>query len=274
MVSGYIGADALSALLAIDEEFFQGSNVLVDVGTNGELLLGHNGRLIAASCATGPVFEGAHIKSGVRAGPGAVEFFRPDDNGMSLTWTSIENRPPLGLCGTGVISAIWSLNKIGRIDRDGLIVQPDGEDASGEYIKLIDREQTSSGRDIVLYQSDIRQAQAGKSALRSGLEALLRAAGGPQLNKAYLAGAFGGRLPKESLIDLGFLPPVPDLEIKAVGNAAGEGARMMLLNTDYRMKASELARQVEVIELMLDPGFEDDFIKHTCLGEPGTSGEE
>lgn len=272
MVSGYIGADALSALLAIGEEFFDGANLLMDVGTNGELVFSHSGRLIATSCATGPVFEGAHIKSGVRAAPGAVEFFRPAEEGSSLTWTTIAGQPPLGLCGTGVISAVWSLVRTGRLDRDGFITKADGEAPQGEYLKLIDRSDTSPGRDLVLYQSDVRQVQVGKSALRSGLEALLRAAGKPRLDRVYLAGAFGGRLPQESLTDLGFLPPSMSGEIRAIGNAAGEGARMMLLNADCRRQVDELAGRVEVIELMLDAGFEDDFIKHTCLGEPEVSG--
>lgn len=267
MVSGYIGADAVAALLALGPQFLQGTNLLMDVGTNGELILCHNGHLLATSCATGPVFEGAHIKSGTRAVPGAVDYFKaePPD---TLSWTTIDGHPPVGLCGTGVISALCALIKTGKVDRYGLIIQPDGEDEWGEHLILIKGKHTAQGHDLRLYQGDIRQVQTGKSALRAGLEVLMHHAGVSGFDQIYMAGAFGGCLPQEVIFDLGILPPGQVGKVTPVGNAAGEGARQLLLNTDYRAHAVELAARIEVIELMLDPSFENYFIKHTYLGEP------
>ena len=185
--------------------FYRGNNLLVDIGTNGEVVLACDGVLTAASCATGPVYEGAHIACGVRAAPGAIERVWIDEDG-NLRWAAIaadagRGERPTGLCGSGVISAVSALLGAGLIGADGGFA-PAGSHpclrvsaATGQReALLVPGAASRSGRDIVFTQQDVRAVQLGKAALRAGLEILLRDRGVTRPGRIYLAGTFGNHL--------------------------------------------------------------------------------
>lgn len=281
MVSGYIGGDTLAALLTRGAEFYRGTHLLVDVGTNGEVVLAHDGRLFSTSCATGPVYEGAHIRCGVRAAPGAVERVWVDERG-AIRWAAIPgeakgDKRPIGLCGSGVISSVAAAVGAGLIGSDGALapaashphLRADGSGRSEELV-LVNGLHSRTGRDIVLTQHDVRAVQLGKSALRAGIEMLLAHGGVKRLDRVYLAGTFGNHLQPEDILAIGLVPPLPMQRIRSIGNAAGDGARMALFNRHHRQRVTSLARRLDVLELSGRAEFQDLFIEHTELA-PGTT---
>lgn len=276
MVSGYIGGDTLAAVLTRDRDFYRGRNLLVDIGTNGEVVLANDGRLTAVSCATGPVYEGAHIQCGVRAAPGAIERVWIDDTGnvrtgiIADTHRRAEPRP-VGLCGSGVISAVAALTAAGILGADGRFVagshaqvRPQAS-GHGQEMLLAPAKRSATARDIVLTQADVRSVQLGKAALRAGIEILLKESGVAQLDRIYLAGTFGNHLDPNDILRIGMVPPVAVERIRSIGNAAGDGARMALFNRHHRRRAAKLARDMRVIELTMRPEFQDLFVGCTAL---------
>jgi len=274
MMAAYIGGDTLAAVLTRGTDFYRGTHLLIDIGTNGEVVLAHEGRLFATSCATGPVYEGAHIRCGIRARPGAIErvWIDPDD---IIRWSVIGDERghraprPLGLCGSGVISGIAALIGGGRIGEDGAMndTQLRASDPEGpKELVLVPARQSQTGRDIVLTQQDVRAVQLGKSALRTGIEILLAECGISHIDRIYLAGTFGNHLEPADILKIGLVPPVPAACIRSIGNAAGDGARLALLNRRHRQRAVALARRMEVIELSGRPDFNDLFVQNTNLG--------
>jgi uncharacterized 2Fe-2S/4Fe-4S cluster protein (DUF4445 family) len=276
-IAGYIGGDTLAALLTRGPEFYRGTQLLVDVGTHGEVVLAHDGELLATSCATGPVYEGAHIRCGVRAVPGAIERVWVDDKGKirCAAIPEAEGRGdprPVGLCGSGVISSVAAFVHAGLVAEDGGMAAParhprlrggDGERA--QEVVLVTAPFSRTGRDIVLTQQDVRGVQLGKSALRAGIEILLAERGVARLDRIHLAGTFGNHLQPEDIVKIGMVPPLPVERIRSIGNAAGDGARMALFNRRHRRRATELARRVHVVELSLREDFQDLFVTHTAL---------
>ncbi len=276
MVAGYIGGDTLAALLTRDRDFYRGNNLLIDVGTNGEVVLAQDGALTATSCATGPVYEGAHIRCGVRAAPGAIERVWVTSSGEVQTDVIPDPQRraaprPVGLCGSGVISAVAALAGSGILRRDGRIVigahPPVRQAASGQgaEVLLAPARRSATGRDIVLTQADVRNVQLGKAALRAGIEILLRESGVKRLDRVLLAGTFGNHLDPNDILRIGMVPNVPLESIRSIGNAAGDGARMALFNRHHRRRALALAKQVRVLELTERPEFQDMFVACTAL---------
>jgi uncharacterized 2Fe-2S/4Fe-4S cluster protein (DUF4445 family) len=260
-IAGYIGGDTLAALLTRGSEFYRGTHLLVDIGTNGEVVLAHNGELLATSCATGPVYEGAHIRCGVRAAPGAIERVWVEDGGR-VRWAAIREsggKPdprPVGLCGSGVISSVAAFVGSGLVGEDGSL---------GKEIVIVPAPYTRTGRDIVLTQQDIRSVQLGKSALRAGIEILLAERGIVDIDRIDFAGTFGNHLEPEDILKIGLVPPTPVERIRSIGNAAGDGARMALFNRNHRRRVAMLARRVRVVELSMRADFQDLFVTHTAL---------
>lgn len=260
-IAGYIGGDTLAALLTRGAEFYRGTHLLVDIGTNGEVVLAHNGELLATSCATGPVYEGAHIRCGVRAAPGAIERVWVEDGGR-VRWAAIRESGakadprPIGLCGSGVISSVAAFVGSGLVGEDGSL---------GQEVVIVPAPYTRTGRDIVLTQQDIRSVQLGKSALRAGIEILLAERGIVDIDRIYFAGTFGNHLEPEDILKIGLVPPTPVERIRSIGNAAGDGARMALFNRNHRRRVAMLARRVRVVELSTRADFQDLFVTHTAL---------
>jgi len=276
-IAGYIGGDTLAAALTRGPEFYRGTHLLVDVGTNGEVVLAHDGELTATSCATGPVYEGAHIRCGVRAAPGAIERVWVEPGGR-VRWAAIREADgkgdprPVGLCGSGVISSVAALVTSGLIGEDGALAES-GRHAQlrgrafgrAEEIVLVTAPYSRTGRDIVLTQQDVRSVQLGKSALRAGIEILLADRGVTEIDRIYLAGTFGNHLEPEDILRIGLVPPVPVERIRSIGNAAGDGARMALFNRNHRRRVAALAHRIRVLELTTRADFQELFVTHTAL---------
>ncbi|HWR58113.1 MAG TPA: ASKHA domain-containing protein [Thermodesulfovibrionales bacterium] len=274
--AGFVGADNVGVLIA-EEPYNQDEMVLViDIGTNGELLLGNRNKVCSTSCATGPAFEGAQIKFGMRAAPGAIEKVKIDPVtkeplyrviGKADWHTHLEKVNAKGICGSGIIEIVAEMFKAGIIDKTGRFVMDldtprvrKNNDGKPEYV-LAWAGETSIGTDITITQGDVRALQLAKGALYTGAKLLMKRLGITKLDRVVLAGAFGSHIDREASLTLGMFPDCPLDKIYAVGNAAGDGARMALLNRGKRVEANERARWVEFIEIATDPSFEKEFMQ-------------
>lgn len=272
--AGFVGADNVGVLIA-EEPYHQDEKVLIiDIGTNGELVLGNHGKLVCSSCATGPALEGAHIKHGMRAVPGAIERIRINPDTFDVRFkvvgreewnmdaTGLEAK---GICGSGIIDAIAELYRTGLIDKSGRLRKsvhsPRLRASNGipEFVIAWERE-TSIGKAITITQQDVRNVQLAKGALYTGAKLMMKRLGIQKLDKVILAGAFGSYIDAEEALVMGMFPDCDLKEIYAVGNAAGDGARIALLNRDKRVEAEEIARKVEYLELTIDPDFQNEFM--------------
>lgn len=277
-IAGFVGSDHLAFLLATgfgQPDFGQDEGVRlgIDIGTNTEIALQVGRRIVSCSTASGPAFEGAHIRHGMRAAPGAIEHVRVDAAGM-LQCDVVGSVPPIGICGSGILDAVaemrranW-LNVRGRIERQ---THPVELDADGiPYLTLA---RGSDGRrGVTIDQRDIDQILLAKGAIRAGINILLDHFGiaASDLTEVVIAGAFGCYLDPLSAVRVGLLPEVPLERIHPVGNAAGTGARMMLASVECRARADALARRIEYLELTVVPGFNKYFAQGIRL--PSISG--
>lgn len=272
--AGFVGADNVGVLIA-EEPYNQDSlELVIDIGTNGELILGNKERLISSSCATGPAFEGAEIKFGMRAAPGAIERIEIDPEtkeprfkviGHDVWNTESEEVRAKGICGSGIIDGIAQLFLAGIIDKTGRFnkeirnprLQQDGK--KFQYV-IAWADEGSIGQDVVIHQDDVRGIQLGKAAMYTGAKIMMRTLGIQKLNKVILAGAFGSYIDKKSATVLGMFPDCPQDKIFSVGNAAGDGARMALLDVDKRREADEYSGQVNYKELTVEKDFQKLFL--------------
>ncbi|RPH89784.1 MAG: DUF4445 domain-containing protein, partial [Desulfobacteraceae bacterium] len=273
--AGFVGADNVGVLIAEAPYNQDSMELIIDIGTNGEIILGNKDRLISASCATGPAFEGAQLRFGMRAAPGAIEKIEIDKETKEVRFKVIdesrwntEMKPEeikaKGICGSGIIDAIPQLFLAGVIDKSGkfnkTLEHPRLRFSGDQYEYVIAwAQETSIGQDVVVCQDDIRAIQLGKSAMYAGSRILMETLGIEKVDKVILAGAFGSYIDKISAAVLGMFPDCDPKNVYSVGNAAGDGARMALLNVDKRREADEYARKVEYIELTLSPKFEKMF---------------
>jgi uncharacterized 2Fe-2S/4Fe-4S cluster protein (DUF4445 family) len=248
--------------------------LVIDVGTNGELVVGNKKVLICSSCATGPALEGAYVKFGMRAAPGAIERVRIDPEALEVDfkvvgeerWRSESKRVKAkGICGSGIIDAVAELFRNGMIDKGGRFDTNKCSsrlrisDGKPEFI-IARQEATSIGKEITLTQLDVRNVQLAKAALYAGAKLMMKGLGVERLDKIVLAGAFGSYIDKERAMILGMFPDCDLTNVYAVGNAAGDGARIALLNRYKRGEAEEVARKVEYMELTIEPDFQKEFI--------------
>ena len=277
--AGFVGADNVGVLIA-EEPYRQDAMVLIiDIGTNGELVMGNRERLLSSSCATGPALEGAHIKFGMRAAPGAIERVNIDPNSLEVnfktigenTWQSEpKSASAIGICGSGIIDVVAELfrNKIilqsGRFS-EGIPSPRLRISGQGPEFVVAWRDETSIGKDITITQQDIRNVQLAKAALYTGAKLMMKKLGIEKLNKVILAGAFGTYINTEAAMILGMFPDCDLRNVYAVGNAAGDGARIALLNRDKRVEADEIARKVEYVELTIEKDFQKEFIDALSL---------
>jgi uncharacterized 2Fe-2S/4Fe-4S cluster protein (DUF4445 family) len=274
--AGFVGADNVGVLIA-EEPYNQDENVLIiDIGTNGELLMGNRNKVCSTSCATGPAFEGAQIKFGMRAAPGAIETVEIDPAtkeprykviGKADWHTHIEKVDAKGLCGSAIIQVVAEMFKAGIVDKSGRFVMTLDtprvrKDAEGkpEYV-LAWASETSIGQDITVTQADVRALQLAKGALYTGAKLMMKKLGITTLDRVILAGAFGSHIDREASMTLGMFPDCSIDKVYAVGNAAGDGSRMALLNRGKRKEANERARWVEFVEIATDPAFEKEFMQ-------------
>jgi uncharacterized 2Fe-2S/4Fe-4S cluster protein (DUF4445 family) len=278
-IAGYVGADTVSVMVATGIHDRPGNWLAIDIGTNGEVVLSSNGRLLTCSTAAGPAFEGGCISQGMRAVPGAV--YRVDFTEDPICRV-IGDGEASGLCGSGLLDAVSEMVKAGILHRSGRIQTPDQcptmlDQSLRERIEI-----TESGSRFVLAdgkkkvavtQKDIREVQLAKGAIRAGIEILLMEAGitASDLDGVLLAGAFGSNLRPESIEGIGMLPGVPMKIITPVGNAAGAGAVMALLSKGDLELASSLASRTEHIELSLSKDFQKIFLTAIDFGSGSNS---
>jgi uncharacterized 2Fe-2S/4Fe-4S cluster protein (DUF4445 family) len=306
--AGHVGPDNVGVLVA-EAPYAQDEMLLIlDVGTNGEILLGNRSQVLSASSPTGPAFEGAQIRHGMRAADGAIERVRidpatlavqyriigrdewltsdgPDPNGRppyevsTLDLTAGERRQlkrsallqpalrPSGICGSGVIEAVAELFLAGLLAPSGRFVEIDhprlhrgpGGSGKAEFVLAWGHE-TSTGQEIVLHADDVRAVQLAKAALYAGSKLLMRRLGVTNLDGVVLAGGFGSYIDPSHAMVLGLIPDCPLARVRAVGNAAGDGARMLLLDQAKRVEAGWVARWVTYIETAVEPAFQEEFV--------------
>ncbi len=269
-VSGFLGGDILGAAMAVELSESPEGTLLVDLGTNGELMLKARGGLFATSCATGPAFEGAALSCGMQAVPGAVERVRIDPAtgvaGCDVIGKNGNNLPS-GICGSGVVGTVAELRRSrflednGRFERSGNN-QALGTDENGlAGYTLVPGDRAGEGRAVILSQKDIRAVQLGKAALMTGIEFLCREAGITRPEKIIVAGAFGSHLDKGDMMTLGMIPEMDAAAVEMSGNSAGAGAVMALCDEGLRDNSREIAEGITVVELAGNTAFQSAFVE-------------
>jgi uncharacterized 2Fe-2S/4Fe-4S cluster protein (DUF4445 family) len=262
----FVGSDTVSAVLASGMHRSSRDRVLIDIGTNGEIVVGGSEHMIATSAAAGPAFEGANIEFGLRAVPGAIDAVSFDGD---LVIGTIEGDEPIGICGSGVIDAVYAFRMAGLIEANGTIVpsHPNAllnrriiEWGRGRAIVLSDR--GSLGRRILVTQEDIRQVQLAKGAIRAGIDLLMEdlCLSAAELEEIVLAGAFGSYIRPQSALGIGIIPSIPLERIHAIGNAAGRGAQMALLSRAAHAESLRISDRLRYLPLSSVPGFHRRFV--------------
>ena len=274
--ASFVGVDSVGVVIA-EEPYKQDEELLIiDIGTNAELVLGNRERLLCTSTPTGPAFEGAHIEYGMRAAPGAIERVAIDtetleprykiigDDGWISTGAASEGKVK-GICGSAIIDAIAEMFRVGILDAKGGFAIREGKkrirkDEFGHEYVIAWEIETTIGRDIPITMQDVRQIQLAKAALYVAARLLLRKKGLVSPDKVILAGGFGSYIDKSKAMLLGMIPDCPLENVYSIGNAAGDGARFALLNKNKRREAVDIARSIERIELPTDPDFQNQFM--------------
>jgi uncharacterized 2Fe-2S/4Fe-4S cluster protein (DUF4445 family) len=276
MASGYIGGDALAAALAEGPHRGEEITLVVDIGTNGELVLGSRAGVWAASCATGPPLEGTHISCGVRAVPGAIHRvqWEPGDNALRLEILGGAGERPAGICGSGLIDALAAMRRAGMLLDTGRFNEAHpavslDERGVGRKVVLVPREQSGADREIAVSLWDVRQVQLAKAALLVGIRYLMNKAGVDRVDRLVLTGAFGARFDWRNAVRIRLLPAeAVSGRVEVVDNAAGVGAIMALMDRERRREVRELARNIRVVELGVEPDFDLRFAEATQFPEP------
>ncbi len=272
-IGGFVGGDTVAGIVATRLDRSSAPSLLVDIGTNGEIVLFANGTLWATSVAAGPAFEGARIANGMRAAAGAIEKILLDGD---VRINVIGNVKPAGLCGTGLIDVAAEMLRMGILDITGRIQSaaevPDTisaalkarlvEAENGEVnFLLVSGAESATKEPLYLYQRDLRELQLANGAIRAGINILLRTAGlqASDLGSVLLAGAFGNFIRRNHARRIGMLPPIPCSRIRFVGNTASFGAKRALLSTEEKNYAARLVDAVRHVDLSLDPEFQMEF---------------
>ena len=257
-IAGFVGADHVSMLVGAGLDNTKETVMALDIGTNTEISLYHEGKHWATSCPSGPAFEGAHIEDGMRAAPGAVERVRIEGDDVKVH--TIGNADAVGICGSGILDAIAECLKAGLLTPKGALTGTHprlrGLGAAAEFV-LVPASKSKTGRDVRMTRKDVNEIQLAKGAVRAGAEVLLEKAGiqAADINQVVIAGAFGTYLDLDSAIAIGMLPRTERTRYQQIGNAAGTGARRMLVSLDQREIAEWIARKVEFVELAKHPSF-------------------
>ncbi|HEU5009920.1 MAG TPA: ASKHA domain-containing protein [Gaiellaceae bacterium] len=277
-IAGHVGADSAGVILSEGPHLTDEVNLIVDVGTNAEIVLGNRDRLLAASSPTGPAFEGAQISSGVRAAPGAIERVRVDPETLEPrvrvigtdAWSDeagFAEARVTGVCGSGIIEAIAELHLAGVLTTDGTI---DGTLAERSPRIVRDGRTFSyvlwrGEPELVVTQNDVRQIQLAKAALYAGCALLMERYGIEHVERIRLAGAFGTHIDPVHALVLGLVPDCDPERVTAAGNAAGTGARIALLNRAARAEIEEVVRRVEKVETAVEPRFQEHFVQAMAI---------
>lgn len=285
-IAGHVGADAAAVALSEEPGKSEDLVLVVDVGTNAEILLGDTSRVLACSSPTGPAFEGAQISSGQRAAPGAIEAIRidpdtkeprfrvigcdkwSDEDGF---WEDTAATGITGICGSGIIEAVAELRIAGLMDESGLIGSAEATGTARSvpegrtHSYLIHDATADGGPRITVTQGDIRAIQLAKSALYAGARLLMDQRGVDKVDRVVLAGAFGAHISPKHAMVLGMIPDVPLEKVTSAGNAAGTGARIALCNVAARREIEKVVRQITKVETAIEPKFQDHFVAANAI---------
>lgn len=279
--AGFVGADNVGVLIAEAPYKYEENQLIIDIGTNGELVLGNRHKLISSSCATGPALEGAQLAYGMRAAPGAIERITIDPDTKEVDYKVIgrdafrkfsdpKEMGVKGICGSGILDVLAELyssgviTKTGAFNKKALKEHPRyrrNADTNQPEFVLAWAEESSIDQDIVITQKDVRQIQLAKGALYAGCKLMVKRMGLEKVDTVKIAGAFGTHVDREKALTMGLFPDCEIEMIKGIGNAAGDGCRAALLNTKKRVEADWCSRNVEYVELTVEPTFEKDFME-------------
>lgn len=269
-IAGFVGSDTTAVALAANVDSAEKVTLIVDIGTNGEIVLGTKDKLYAASCAAGPALEGARISCGSRAAEGAIEAVVVGQDDIDLD--VIGDCPPHSICGSGLIDAVAVLLDFGIIDVTGRFNQPQALrnmlppaivsrviQKDNQLAFILYKAANGEEYDIILTQRDIRQVQLAKAAIRAGIKILIKKLGITEssIEQIFLAGAFGNYIRPESALHIGLLPTGDTQRLHFIGNAAASGAQMILLSRQSRNHVKELARKIEYVEIAHETDFQD-----------------
>jgi uncharacterized 2Fe-2S/4Fe-4S cluster protein (DUF4445 family) len=279
--AGFVGADNVGVLIAEAPYKNEENALIIDIGTNGELVLGNRHKLISSSCATGPALEGAQIAFGMRAAPGAIERILIDPETKEVDYKVIgreawrkysepKEMKAKGICGSGILDLLAELYRAGVVAKSGVFnkkalkehprfrINPDTKQP--EFV-LAWAEESSIDKDIVVTQKDVRQIQLAKGALYAGCKLMVKRMGLEKVDAVKIAGAFGTHVDREKALIMGLFPDCEIEMIQGIGNAAGDGCRAALLNVKKRVEANWCSRNVEYIELTVEGNFQQEFME-------------
>ena len=267
-VSSFVGADITAGVLAVEMHKADELTMFVDIGTNGEIVIGHKEFLVTASASAGPAFEGTDTRDGMRASGGAIDHLQIYNKDRLLSFSTIGGKPPVGICGTGYIDLLAELLKTGLIDKSGKLntacgskrIRP-GEDGQTEYVVIWARD-SGRGKDVVITQADIANMLRAKGAIYSAAQVLLRSLGYTfdDVERVLVAGGFGTSLNVESAVTIGLLPDLPRERIQFVGNASISGAGLAAMSRQKYAEARQIAQSMTYFELSTDPTFMGELI--------------
>lgn len=268
VIAGFVGADTMGCILSLRPDLQEDISLMLDIGTNGELVLGNKDKLVCCSTAAGPAFEGAKIHCGMRGAQGAIDHMTFDESGFHFT--VIGQDKPKGICGSGLIDTIACLRRAGLIDETGRLLDrkeagelnPDFIPHMTEWNHMPAFLYDPACPEVFLTQKDVREVQLAKGAIAAGILLLEKHLGisHEDIRKVYIAGAFGNYMDPESACIIGLLPYPLRNRVVPVGNAAGEGAKIALLNQEELIKTTQLMDQVDFLELAALPEFQDCFV--------------
>ncbi len=266
IIAGFVGADTVGVILSSNINSQKDLTLAIDIGTNGEIILGNRKFLATGSCAAGSALEGAHISDGMRAAAGAIDTIKIDPQNFDVSYSTIKNKKPIGICGSGLVDAIAEMLRSKILTRSGNFNKEfiDQErilkrNNNIEFI-IAKREETSLGKEIKISQNDIRQIQMAKAAFYSGTRLILKHLDTKlEIKRVFLAGAFGNYINKYNAKFIGMIPDISDENIFQIGNAAGTGAQLVLLNKDLREKVKKLIKKIQYIEIATKKEFQKEY---------------
>ncbi len=266
IITGFIGADSIGVILSskvFEEKLL---TLVLDIGTNGEIIIGNRKEIFVGSCAAGSALEGAHIKDGMRAAAGAIDTIKIDPLNYEVSYTTIKDKKPLGICGSGLVDAIAEMLRSGIITRSGKFNQKVTDHK--RFVKnekdvrfiIARKEETSINKEISINQKDIREIQMAKAAFYSGFRIIINHLKKNQnIQQIFLAGAFGNYIDASNAKFIGMIPDIPHNNIFQIGNAAGIGAQYFLLNKDLRNKAQSLLDDINYVEIATEKNFQKEY---------------
>lgn len=271
-IAGFVGADTIGVILSSEIYKKDKLCIAIDIGTNTEIVLGNQDKLVAVSCASGPAFEGAHIKFGMRASSGAIEKIEIEPETLNVKYKTIDNEPPIGICGSGMIDLVAEMLKVGIIDVGGIFnanIKNSRIREVNEMMEFIVVPATESGtkEDITFSFKDVNQIVLAKAAIHTGFKLLFKSFNitKESLDTMYVAGAFGSHINNESARMIGVFPEIDLKKIKIIGNAAGTGARMCLVSDNAKKIAENLSKIVSYLELGIDEDFQRIFLNSNII---------